>query len=318
MSEAELLPHDRFLESMDSGYGRLGASRASQATCRMTQNRLGRELRDRGEIDLTGTEQDDWSFSVFSQGDEDGLLLAIFSVLGHGGRRVLDIGSGKGLMGNSANLLVHHRWRGWLVDADARRQRIARAFFRAQYETRWTMPALHTRVLRSADAMSVLTDLGVPTEVDLLSVDIDGDDLWILDALHELRPRVVVVEFQHYWAPDLAVSVPRVRDAGLSAAHRWYMGASLKAFDDLLVARGYELVAISSGGFNAFYVHREENRGRISRMTGDQAAARVEWTVELAERSRAVSALPVQPVHVENGRLVCDGPPRVVPNEWSR
>ena len=73
---------------------------------------------------------------------------------------------------------------------------------------------------------------GFEGEIDLLSLDIDGIDYWIWEALEVIRPRVVVAEIQCIWGADRAVTVPYdpqfraeyVQGFGI------YSGASLKAF----------------------------------------------------------------------------------------
>jgi len=68
--------------------------------------------------------------------------------------------------------------------------------------------------------------------IDLLSIDIDGSDYWIWEALEHVQPRVVVLEYLDILGAERAWSVPYRRDfvgqhdeMGLC-----YGGASLPAF----------------------------------------------------------------------------------------
>lgn len=293
---------DKLVAAAQSPYGNLSIARETSATNRIVQILLSERHSQSNERQLH-RERDQWAFSVFSQGDEDGLLLRIFASIGHGSKTVVDLGSGKGRMSNSANLLLHHGWRGWLFDASERRQTLARAFFMSHYETRWAMPTFVTEWLTPGNVAQVITAAGAPSCPDLLSIDLDGDDLWILDALHAFRPRVYIVEYQHHWGPHESVTVPQQRKPELVDAERWYFGASLRAFTDLLEERAYDLVGIASGGFNAVFVAREENPGRFDTVTVDEAFADVHWDAELRRRHARIARLPMDNIAVVDGRL---------------
>src|SRR5437867_2521304 len=58
----------------------------------------------------------DVGFHAFSQTDEDGYLLYIFSLIGAGDKRAVEIGAGEGTECNTANLIINHGWRALLVD----------------------------------------------------------------------------------------------------------------------------------------------------------------------------------------------------------
>src|SRR6478672_8288236 len=60
----------------------------------------------------------DTGFKVFSQFEEDGKLLYIFSLIGMGSKTFVDLGSHDGVNSNCANLVVHFGWRGLFVDGD--------------------------------------------------------------------------------------------------------------------------------------------------------------------------------------------------------
>ena len=63
---------------------------------------------------------------------------------------------------------------------------------------------LHEGFVSPATIGQLLQELGVPTEVDLFSLDIDQDTYHIWAALDDFRPRVVVVEYNGGLPPELA------------------------------------------------------------------------------------------------------------------
>jgi hypothetical protein len=55
---------------------------------------------------------------------------------------------------------------------------------------------------------SLITANGIKGEIDLLSLDIDGVDYWIWNAIEAISPRVVVAEIQAIWGTEASVTVP--------------------------------------------------------------------------------------------------------------
>jgi len=98
---------------------------------------------------------------------------------------------------------------------------------------------------------SLFAKYQVPREFDLLSIDIDGNDFWVWQKIG-YRPRVVVIEYNAHFAPDLRRSIP------YDPAFQWrgtdYFGASLLAMKELGQSKGYTLVHCERTGANAFFV----------------------------------------------------------------
>jgi len=91
-------------------------------------------------------------------------------------------------------------------------------------------------------------------EPDFFSLDIDGNDRWVLEeALLGVEPKVLCLEYNAKFPPTLAVSI------AYNARHCWanddYHGASLRAFCECL--GGYRLVSCDLSGVNAFFVRKD-------------------------------------------------------------
>jgi len=176
-------------------------------------------------------------FRIRSQNEEDGLLLALFKRIGTTDRRCVEIGCGSN-GGNSGFLVQECGWTGLMVDAN----RASIATVRVRYAGHAVTIVKH-RVTRE-DVNHLLTVNGFHGELDLLSVDIDGNDYWVWEALTVCSPRVVVLEYNWLFGPDRAVTVPYDADFKVGASGtRSYRGASLKAFSHLAHRKGYRLVA---------------------------------------------------------------------------
>lgn len=209
---------------------------------------LWRARARRGESPL-----EDAGLSVYSQSDEDGILLAIFSAIGFTDRRLVDLGCGTPLGSNTANLLCNWGFTGLLADGDEASTKESLRFYQSSRDTCLYPPLLKKAWITRESVNGLIGDAGITGVIDLLSIDLDGIDWWIWDAIEVVRPRVLVVEVQDIWGPEESVTVPYrpdfVREDGYN-----YCGASLAAWVKLGRRKGYRLVAGSRYGQNAFFV----------------------------------------------------------------
>lgn len=198
-------------------------------------------------------------FSLYSQHEEDGLLLYLFALLGTTNRKCVEICAGDGRECNSANLILNHRWIGLLFDGQAENVGIGASFYAKHPATRHWPPDFQCRWITRDNANHLVQDRGFAGEVDLLSLDLDGIDYWIWESLECIRPRVVVLEFNHLWGPDEAVTVPYTEDfrAEFTKYGSDYAGASLAAFVKLGQTKGYRLVGTNAFATNAFFVRSD-------------------------------------------------------------
>lgn len=193
-----------------------------------------------------------WGHKVYSQTDEDGIIEEIFRRVGVGGRFFIEIGCGNGTENNSHNLLLHG-WRGGWVDASATHvSRISRSFPLTS-ERLWVRNVTIT-VDNIVEVISEFLQWGGTSTPDFLSLDIDGNDLYVIGALAKVHaPRVLSVEYNAKFPPPLAISIAH------NPSHQWmrddYHGASLQAMVDAL--SGYQLVACNISGANAFFVRHD-------------------------------------------------------------
>lgn len=209
-------------------------------------------------------------FRCLSQNTEDGILLYLLSVLGTGSRRALEIAGGVGWENNVANLVLNFGFDALFFDGDAGNSRCAQNFLRAH-------PATAARLGRgvwwSSSFVTVenINDLVSDTtgwvgDIDVLSVDVDGVDFWLLEALTVVRPRIVVVEIQELWGATKRRTRPYRTDH--VSPEIAAMGASLGAFAWLLERRGFRLVGCIKDGFNAFFVREDARPGGLDALFG--------------------------------------------------
>jgi hypothetical protein len=210
-------------------------------------------------------------FAAYSQTDEDGLLLAVFAALGMGRRLAVEICAGTGNECNSANLIVHHGWHALLVDGSADNVAIGRRFYEWHPNTAPYPPVFIQSWVTRENVNELLAGAGFTGEIDLLSLDIDGMDYWIWEALNVVQPRVVILEYQDILGPDRSVTVPYDPDFyaykhSLTSGMPNYCGASLRAFTKLGMKKGYRLVGCNTLNFNAIFVRNGLGESMLPRV----------------------------------------------------
>ena len=209
-----------------------------------------RTLAARGREHLPSLE--DVGFRIYSQFEEDGILLYLFSLVPPVNRRCVEICAGDGRECMTTNLIVNHGWWGYLFDGSEKNVRNGQRFFANQRDT-WLHPPLFTRAWITAENVDEqLCAAGVTGVVDLLSLDMDGMDYWVWNAVSAIQPRVVVCETNNLIPAGRALTVPYARDFVSSADG--YCGASLEAMCRLGKTKGYRLVGTHRFGFNAFFM----------------------------------------------------------------
>lgn len=190
---------------------------------------------------------------VYSQNGEDGIIAWLLAQVGAPQRTFVEFGIEDGSECNTANLSRTFGWTGLLLEADPDSAERARAFY-ARF------PGV--RIVRTEvtpENIDALLREHAPSDVDLLSLDIDGNDYWVWRALTAIEPRVVAIEYNATFGPERAVTVPYRRGFDRYAEHAsgFYHGASLAALAQLGSEKGYALVGCDSRGANAFFVRRE-------------------------------------------------------------
>jgi hypothetical protein len=191
---------------------------------------------------------------VFSQTEEDGILLRIFGAIGMDTQTFVEIGCADGLENNTANLCLNFGWHGLMIDGDERSIARAKQFHeKAWNATTWLYrPLIQCHLVSPENVNNLILEAGLRGRVDLLSIDIDSHDYWVWEAIECVRARVVVIEVNPVFG-DRSVVVPYT-GGPTRQAHVDYYGASLAALASLGCRLGYKLVAVNRLAFNAFFV----------------------------------------------------------------
>lgn len=175
---------------------------------------------------------------IHSQNGEDGVIEAIFAVIGTTNRFFVEFGVQDATECNTAYLL-DQGWTGLLMDGGGISHN-PKAVVQREFIT-------------AENINGLLAKYQVPQQFDLLSIDIDGNDYWVWRAL-TYRPRVVVMEYNAGIPPDQRLAI--AYDPHFVWTGSDYFGASLRALAELGKEHGYVLVHCERAGANAFFVEQ--------------------------------------------------------------
>ena len=223
---------------------------------------LCREYTDRKGIER-------YEYSLFSQNGEDGILRYIFSEIGIASKFFFEFGFGV-LQNNSARLMLKDDFDGVFVDGS---QRTVSLFNRCAESFGLRNVRAVTQFLNRENLEDIISNNNIPKELDLLSIDVDGNDYWFWDCIDSIKARVVVIEYNASLGPDLSLSVVYDPDFDRHAKHDsgFYCGASLAALTTLGKRKGYSLVGCDSNGVNAFFVRNDCMNENLKSLTPGMA-----------------------------------------------
>lgn len=185
----------------------------------------------------------DYATNHYSQFGEDGIIEKIFSLIGTTSKICIEFGAWDGFhLSNTANLWTKG-WQGVLIEGNRSRYKEL-----VKNVREYNCICINAFVTQNGTTQleSLLVDNGVKDSIDLLSIDIDGDDYYILNSLQKLRPRVVIIEYNP--------TIPAHHDIYAPCGSNF--GASVAALTRLAEEKGYKLVAITRT--NCFFVLEKE------------------------------------------------------------
>ena len=194
-------------------------------------------------------------FQVFSQRGEDGILQYIISKIEIPHKIFIEFGVENYTESNTRFLLINNNWSGLVMDGDKNNvDFIKKDFIYWKYD----ITAYHRFITRDNinGLISQFTDI---EDIGLLSVDIDGNDYWVWEAIDKIKPRIVTCEYNSAFGPTKKVSVPYSDNFQRGEAHYsdLYFGASLAAFCHLAEDKGYDFIGTAEPGVNAFFVRKD-------------------------------------------------------------
>ena len=215
-------------------------------------------------------------YRVFSQHREDGIIDYLLDLIDDDIGKFIEFGFWPDQC-NCLNLAINRRFSGLFIDGSKKRCDDGATAFK---QLGLDQVQIKNAFIDRDNLDSLISDSGVTGEIDVLSLDVDGNDYWLWQSIQSASPRIVVIEYNATFGPSAAVSVPYDPTFVRYDVHPsgFYHGCSLAAIEHLGKQMGYRLLGTDETGVNAFLVKNElcaelptissvtcfkENRGRV-------------------------------------------------------
>jgi hypothetical protein len=197
----------------------------------------------------------DAEFQAYSQWGEDGILEWLIQRLPIASNRFIEFGVESYKEANTRFLLINRNWKGLIMDSSADNMRTVR---QDEIYWRYDLKAVPTFVDRD-NINELISKNGFTGKLGVLSIDMDGNDYWVWEAIEAAAPDIVVCEYNAVFGDIYPISIPYAPDFFRTRAHasNLYFGASINALCLLAARKGYELVGTNRAGVNAFFVRRD-------------------------------------------------------------
>lgn len=173
----------------------------------------------------------------YSQNGEEYRLEYIFNHIGETNRFFVDLGAWDGIHLSNTKIFEEKGWKGLLVDGK-------------QFD------GVFKSFITKENIVNTLRAHNVPTDFDLLSIDLDGNDYWILrHILYVYRPRVIVSEFNSEHPLHESKTIEYDPDFCFDGASDYY-GYTFAAGQKLAKEFGYTIIYQQSN-LNLFYLRND-------------------------------------------------------------
>lgn len=205
-------------------------------------------------------------FQVYSQFGEDGIIEWLVSNLDLQHKSFVEFGVENYLEANTRFLLHNRNWSGLVLDGNK-----GNIDFLRSSPTYWRQDIQSQAAFITVENIrELIQQNGFFGPLGILSIDLDGNDYWILKELDGLQPDIMILECNPVFGDRHAVTVPYDPQFERFRSHHsgLLFGASIAALRELAESRGYEFLGTCSNGLNAFFVrvdHAPKLAGKVRR-----------------------------------------------------
>ncbi len=170
----------------------------------------------------------------YSQYGEECYLDFIFQQIGTTNKHLVDIGANNGKWLSNTREFMERGWTGLLIDGQKH-------------------VGIQRHFITQENVLSILGQYNTPMEFDLLSIDIDGNDYWILDKILSIyRPRVIISEFNAEHTDCKSIKY----NPNFTFGETDYYGYTFKAGQKLAENNGYKII-FKNSELNLYYLRKD-------------------------------------------------------------
>jgi len=180
---------------------------------------------------------------IYSQNGEDGITLEIIKRLYKNNKKqkyYVEFGTQDATECNTRILRDKNDWNGLLMDGSNENKSIN----------------LNKEFITKENIIDLFKKYKVPKHFELLSIDIDFNDYYVLNQIiKNYTMDIVICEYNAYFRPYEDFVVKYKSNGYWNGSN--YFGASLLAYKKLLNKYNYSLVYTEKEGVNAFFIHND-------------------------------------------------------------
>jgi hypothetical protein len=203
-----------------------------------------------------------WEFSGFSQNGEDGIIQILKSHIRKSNKYFIEIGSSIGHENNSAWLAIVDRYKGLMIEGNKKFVLRTRRNI-----VNYSLGVMCENIFVKKNNVNRIKDISQFSDPDIFSLDIDGNDFYIAEALFNIgfRPKIFVVEFNSVFGDKASLTIEYNENFNIHKAHQseLYYGVSISGWKKFFSKKGYRFITVDSKGVNAFFIDPKHFNNRF-------------------------------------------------------
>jgi hypothetical protein len=198
----------------------------------------------------------DADYKVFSQTGEDGIIDYLLYSLNIKVPKFVEIGVGDYRESNTRYIFQKNCSKGLIVDKN---KNLKKKVSKIVKLWKGDLTIIETAVT-SENILHILNSNSFDNNLDVFSLDVDGIDYWILRVLPEKVSKIIILEYNPIFGPNLEITIPNLNDFDRKKYHYSSLcyGASLQALVKLMNKKKYVFVGSNIACYNAFFVLESE------------------------------------------------------------
>ena len=211
----------------------------------------------------------DNEFKVFSQFGEDGIIQYLINTLKIKNKKFIEFGVENYTEANTRFLLENNNWSGLIIDSSKKNTDYIK---KQSYYWRYNL-SVANEFLTIENINNVFKENHFEGDIGILSIDIDGNDYWILETINQVSADIIIIEYNANFGKEKSLTVKYDKNfqRGKSGISKLVYGCSLLAVTKLCSKKGYSLVCTNSNGNNAFFVKNVLLNDKIKSTTVEKA-----------------------------------------------
>jgi len=191
---------------------------------------------------------------IFSQFGEDGIIdYLLYKLKLNSKIKFIEIGTGDYEEANTRFLCESRICSGLLIDKIKDLKYVKKRDFFWKNDLYFCQ-----KTITPSNISSVINSYGFKNDCNLLSIDIDGNDFWVLKNIELSLVDIVVAEYNPLFGSNLSLTVPQNENFDRNKFKKIFYGASLTAIIELMESKGFMFVGANSACNNAFFINKNK------------------------------------------------------------